>query len=161
VSGEDTSHGEIKIIITMEKDTVLNLIIDGFHKDFPFESKTNRVSLLETFGILEGINRKNGIFEILKKNSIFFYVGYGTIGFLNGIRICDLVNMKIDISFIDEILFTNKIKFKVDSIERIYVLENGVKIFFRKEEGEENLFVSEVIKTRHPDTEKRLRNIIF
>jgi hypothetical protein len=140
----------------MEKDTVLNLIINGFHEDFPFESKINRVTLLDTFGILEGINKKNGVFEILKKHSILFYVGYGAIGFLGGIRICDLLKFKKSSSQIDEILQEYKINHTSNENTRIYILENGVKIFFNTLEKEELFYVSEVIKCQNLNMEKRL-----
>jgi hypothetical protein len=142
----------------MEKDTVLNLIINGFHEDFPFESKINRVTLLETFGTLEGINKKNGVFEILKKHSILFYVGYGTIGFLNGIRICDLLKFKISNSQIEEILKEHKINYTSNPNSKIYILGNVVKIFFTtlEEEKDELFYVSEVIRCQNLNIEKRL-----
>jgi hypothetical protein len=138
----------------MEIDLIVTFILTGFYLEIPFGTETSRMRLLQILGEVEGLNKKNGVFEIFKKNNVFFYLGFGGRGMLSGIKIGDISFLKIHLSFIDELLTKNKIHYKKVNKNMTYILDNGVKIFFNEIEGQK--LIKEIVKADSKITEDKL-----
>jgi hypothetical protein len=115
----------------MEIDTVLNFIITGIFLNMPFGTKTSRINLIQLLGDIEGINKQNGVFEIIKKKNAYFYCGLGTRGALSGVK---------------------------NKQNNSYILSNGVKINFKDLNGEE--IVNEILKVESNFIEERFLKLI-
>lgn len=124
----------------MKKDLVIEFILKGEFPNIPFGTRTTRMSLINMLGMMEGVNKKNGVYEILKKENIVFYFGMGARGHLQGIKINNLLSLKIERNSIQELLQSNNILYKLD--EDVLVLDNGIIISF--DENQKNII--EVLK---------------
>jgi hypothetical protein len=107
-------------------------------------------------GDVEGINKKNGVFEVLKKDNVFYYFGFGARGNLSGIKIGSISSLKINSNFIKKMLQSNNIAFEFDSSNMLCILENQVKIYFDFDKNENNNYVKEILKTEDQIIEKKL-----
>lgn len=101
------------MIMTIED--IQNYIISGEIFGLSLTPRIGRMDLLNDFGHLEGINKKNGVYEILKYQNLIFYVGFGTRGSLEGIKMTNLDDLKITMEEIEKILEANKINFQMTS----------------------------------------------
>ena len=56
---------------TKEED-ILKLLFSGKINDLDFSPHTSRMTLLKKYGELKGINKKNGVYEMLIKDNMLF-----------------------------------------------------------------------------------------
>lgn len=136
----------------MKLDVIIGFLLEG---TFPFISshlRFTRMMLIQILGHVEGINKKNGVYEILKKDNVLFYFGFGSMGNLGGIRIFDIQHLKIEYSFVLDLLQNNNINYEFDSDKMMCQIENGVKVYF----DEEQKYILEILKAEDKTLEKRL-----
>jgi hypothetical protein len=136
----------------MKMDLIIEFILNGMFKDIPFSEVAPRMTLIRKYGEIKGFNKKNRIYEILKKDNVLFYLGFGARGKLEGVRICDVLSLKIDYTFIEKLLQTNNISYEFNTSKMICVLENDVKIYF----DEDRKYIIEILKTENQMIEKKL-----
>lgn len=135
----------------MSYDVINDFIINGSINGINLKSSYTRTSIINKLGSVEGINKKNRTYEILKKNNILFYVGYGSIGFLQGIRIFNLLPMKIEYEYVKNVLKDNFTILTYDN-SIIIITINGVKIYF----DPIYKYVTDLIISKDESIEKKL-----
>jgi hypothetical protein len=137
----------------MEKDTIIEFILNGYFLNAPFRTITTRNFLVNMLGVYEGINKKNGTYEMLRNKNIIYYLGNSTRGYLQGVRIYNLLPIKFEYSVLLKLLEGNKIEFIRD--KEYIKLENGVKIYFEKSQK----YIEEIIKADNHTIERKLLNV--
>lgn len=128
----------------MQFDSVINFILTGQLLNIPFGARTSRMELKQFLGNVQGLNKKNGVYEIIKKDNAFFYFGFGARGSLTGVKLNNLLPLKITMCFINDLLTKNNILYQSSGQNKFYILENGVKIYFEELEGKK--YLKELIK---------------
>ena len=128
----------------MKYDLVINFILTGQLFNIPFGARTTRMELIQFLCNVEGFNKRNGVYEIIKKENAFFYFGFGTRGNLAGVKLNNLSSLEITKNIIDDLLAKNNILNQSNGQDHTYFLENGVKIYFKELRGQK--FVNEIIK---------------
>ena len=132
----------------------------GSYDSIIFGQMTNRQTITNKLGKISGKNKKNGLFEILYKDNVYYYVGFGVIGFLQGIKISELYKYKLDLNSILKELSLLKITYEVICSEKVFLKDKKIYMFFKSETIDEH-YLEEVIKANDFDVMQSLCSAPF
>lgn len=141
------------------KDSIANFILTGIFAPLSNIQRYTRMTILRDFGDMKGLNKKNGAYAALYKDNIFYYVGHGSIGRLEGIRIINITDFELDYRFVLTLLQENKMPFQYQSPFILSVHKYNMNLYFADIESNDLLCLSEIIQTDDSEVLKILGSL--